>query len=145
MTTATETHNGQTIPERIEAVVQHAKDCPPPYRVTDIIDRVANDRPISAGMARWLASVPSTATASQYRLDILRHVDRTHGGVYWAWSLVSVDGQRREGGRVDDLPGEYDLDDGNATVMAGRVADQVCRQCNIDRSEVVLAMDGRQR
>ena len=90
------------------------------------------------------ATVRNPGTTSAYRLDLLSHVDRTHGGDYWVWSLTDYDGECREGGRVDDLAGRYDLDAANATAEAERVADEVCRMLDINRAGVVLAMEGRQ-
>ena len=78
-----------------------------------------------------------------YRLELLRRADRTHGGDYWAWSLTSIDGEHRDGGRVDELVGTYHLDGGDPTAEAERVWDQVCHQCDIDRRQVVLSMDGK--
>jgi len=83
------------------------------------------------------------ATSKPNRLDIMRHVDHTHGGDYWAWSLTSVDGDRLDG-RIDDLAGTYYLDGRNPTAEAERVADQVCHQLDIVRDSVVLTMEGRQ-
>jgi hypothetical protein len=77
-------------------------------------------------------------TAAPYRLEILRHVDQTHGGNYWVWSLITADGDQRAGGRVGDLSGDYDLDGGAKTMGAERIADQVCRQRDIDRGSVAV-------
>jgi hypothetical protein len=85
----------------------------------------------------------TTATTSSYRLDILRHANRTHGGNLWVWALTSVDGDRHEGGHVDSLSGIFNLDGGDATAEAERVCDQVCHQCDIDRDKVLLTMEGR--
>ena len=81
-------------------------------------------------------------TTIEFRLDLLWHVDQTFGGIYWAWSLASVDGERRAGGRVADLTGEFRLDGGDPTAEAERVADEVCRRVDIDRANVVLAVEG---
>ncbi len=78
-------------------------------------------------------------TSFPYSIDILRHVDRTHGVDYWVWSLLSQFG-RNEGGRVDALAGEYGLGGSNPTGEAERVCRQVCRQFDIARCDVELAV-----
>jgi hypothetical protein len=82
------------------------------------------------------------STTATYRLDILRHVDRTHGGDYWVWSLITADGDRRDGGRVADLAGGIVPDGTDDEMDAERVACSVCSQCRIDREDVSLRLQG---
>ena len=77
-------------------------------------------------------------TAAPYRLEILRHVDQTHGDDYWVWSLIAADGDHREGGRIDNLAGLYDLGGVYGGMYAERVAEQVCHQSRVDRDSVAL-------
>jgi 2C-methyl-D-erythritol 2,4-cyclodiphosphate synthase len=78
------------------------------------------------------------STTALYRLEILPYAD--HGGDYWVWVLRSSNGDYRAHGRVDALAGTYDLGDSNQTMEADRVAAQVCRDKDIRRDDVAMAI-----